>query len=200
MLAKFIRLTVTRLPVPTPSCTPSAVYTLLAPTAHTGYRDFCICLQIGCSNRLKQEGDGVARVCPRCHNASVYATKSTKCLEVSPARRILPASALFRTCAPCTLLYVDLLHPTRSTRKRSSLALYNLSSVLSLPLTRSQSLQLADSLEPRGTEWQSSQNGPPPPMVQQGYAAPQQQQSYGPNPGMGYRELREEGWDDGRGS
>ncbi|SCV70443.1 BQ2448_1837 [Microbotryum intermedium] len=33
--------------------------------------DICICLQIGCSNRMSQEGDGQSRVCPRCHNAAV---------------------------------------------------------------------------------------------------------------------------------
>ncbi|SGZ26038.1 BQ5605_C024g09821 [Microbotryum silenes-dioicae] len=44
--------------------------------------DFCICLQIGCSNRLSQEGDGQSRVCPRCHNAAVVQVKSTKCLEI----------------------------------------------------------------------------------------------------------------------
>ncbi|KAM0786311.1 hypothetical protein ACM66B_001789 [Microbotryomycetes sp. NB124-2] len=42
---------------------------------------FCfVC--IGCSKRLSQEGDGQARVCPRCHNAAVTAAKSTNCLEL----------------------------------------------------------------------------------------------------------------------
>ncbi|GAA5827019.1 hypothetical protein JCM5353_008890 [Sporobolomyces roseus] len=40
-----------------------------------------ICLSFGCSKRYSQE-DGQAHVCPRCHNAQVYATKEKNCLEI----------------------------------------------------------------------------------------------------------------------
>ncbi|KAG8977270.1 hypothetical protein FRB90_008863, partial [Tulasnella sp. 427] len=39
-------------------------------------------LQIGCPTSYEQEGDQVARICPRCHNASVVATKSKTKLEI----------------------------------------------------------------------------------------------------------------------
>ncbi|PWN20413.1 hypothetical protein BCV69DRAFT_283291 [Microstroma glucosiphilum] len=43
---------------------------------------FCLPILFGCDGKVKQEGDGTAYVCPRCHNASVVTCKSRKVFSV----------------------------------------------------------------------------------------------------------------------
>ncbi|KDR81459.1 hypothetical protein GALMADRAFT_239398 [Galerina marginata CBS 339.88] len=42
----------------------------------------CIPIIFGCPTKLKPEGEEVLRVCPRCHNATVFAAKSTMWFEL----------------------------------------------------------------------------------------------------------------------
>lgn len=37
-----------------------------------------IILRAGCRTKIEREGEQVVRICPRCHNATVYASKSTR--------------------------------------------------------------------------------------------------------------------------
>ncbi|KAJ7445722.1 hypothetical protein B0H11DRAFT_397497 [Mycena galericulata] len=43
---------------------------------------FCIPIFFGCQQRLKPEGDTTARICPNCHNASVFSAKKTTWFEL----------------------------------------------------------------------------------------------------------------------
>ncbi|KAH8918487.1 hypothetical protein BT69DRAFT_1285637, partial [Atractiella rhizophila] len=43
---------------------------------------FCICISLGCSDQISQEGDQTPRWCPRCRNASVTGAKKSKKLEI----------------------------------------------------------------------------------------------------------------------
>lgn len=47
-------------------------------------QDFCFFIPIifGCPTKIKQEGDGTARVCPRCQNAQVVQAKSRTWFEL----------------------------------------------------------------------------------------------------------------------
>ncbi|KAM0749514.1 hypothetical protein T439DRAFT_327201 [Meredithblackwellia eburnea MCA 4105] len=63
--------------------------------------DFCICLQIGCSSQISQEGDGKAYQCPRCHNPSVFAVKETKCLEICCVPLVPMGSSHLWQCNIC---------------------------------------------------------------------------------------------------
>ncbi|KAJ7074267.1 hypothetical protein C8F01DRAFT_14739 [Mycena amicta] len=39
---------------------------------------FCLPILCGCQQNLKPEGDPTARICPNCHNASVFSAKKTE--------------------------------------------------------------------------------------------------------------------------
>ncbi|ORY63668.1 hypothetical protein BCR35DRAFT_308830 [Leucosporidium creatinivorum] len=64
--------------------------------------DFCICLQIGCTNSLKPEGDGQARQCPRCHNPSVIQAKDQRCLEICCIPLVPLGSSHVWHCSICS--------------------------------------------------------------------------------------------------
>ncbi|EGG06286.1 uncharacterized protein MELLADRAFT_74881 [Melampsora larici-populina 98AG31] len=45
--------------------------------------DICICISIGCPTKINQGGgDGQPRICPRCHNASVFQADSRMWIEI----------------------------------------------------------------------------------------------------------------------
>ncbi|TFK62185.1 hypothetical protein BDN72DRAFT_848929 [Pluteus cervinus] len=43
---------------------------------------FCIPVFFGCQTQIKPQGGQPSRVCPRCHNASVFVAKSTTWFEL----------------------------------------------------------------------------------------------------------------------
>ncbi|TFK42736.1 hypothetical protein BDQ12DRAFT_676724 [Crucibulum laeve] len=43
---------------------------------------FCIPILFGCQTKVKPEDNQTLRVCPRCHNASVFAAKATMWFEL----------------------------------------------------------------------------------------------------------------------
>ncbi|KAJ7632194.1 hypothetical protein FB45DRAFT_911776 [Roridomyces roridus] len=43
---------------------------------------FCIPIFFGCSQKIKPEGDQTPRICPNCHNASVFSAKKKTWFEL----------------------------------------------------------------------------------------------------------------------
>ncbi|CAO1626171.1 unnamed protein product [Parajaminaea phylloscopi] len=65
--------------------------------------DFCFCIPIifGCPTKIKQEGDGTAYVCPRCHNAQVITAKSRTWFELCWVPLIPMKSKHIYACGIC---------------------------------------------------------------------------------------------------
>ncbi|KAF8163151.1 hypothetical protein B0H34DRAFT_694273 [Crassisporium funariophilum] len=43
---------------------------------------FCLPIFFGCQTKIKPEGEQVLRLCPRCHNVTVFPAKSTTWFEL----------------------------------------------------------------------------------------------------------------------
>ncbi|KAF7789537.1 hypothetical protein EIP86_000483 [Pleurotus ostreatoroseus] len=62
---------------------------------------FCIPIMVGCSTKIKPEGDLTPRICPRCHNASVQSAKSRRWFELCFVPLIPMKSNRVWVCAVC---------------------------------------------------------------------------------------------------
>ncbi|EPQ58401.1 hypothetical protein GLOTRDRAFT_110180 [Gloeophyllum trabeum ATCC 11539] len=62
---------------------------------------FCLPIMFGCPTKIKPEGDQTPRICPRCHNASVFAAKSRMWFELCFVPLIPMSSKHIWMCSIC---------------------------------------------------------------------------------------------------
>ncbi|KAI9569512.1 hypothetical protein HD554DRAFT_2091683 [Boletus coccyginus] len=64
---------------------------------------FCIPIAFGCPTKVSPSGDQGSRICPRCHNASMFAAKSRKWFEFCFVPLIPLKSKHIWMCGICQL-------------------------------------------------------------------------------------------------
>ncbi|KAF8558410.1 hypothetical protein OG21DRAFT_1433128 [Imleria badia] len=64
---------------------------------------FCIPIVFGCPTKISPSGNQGARICPRCHNASMFAAKSRTWFELCFVPLIPFRSRLVWMCGICQL-------------------------------------------------------------------------------------------------
>ncbi|KDQ60644.1 hypothetical protein JAAARDRAFT_31608 [Jaapia argillacea MUCL 33604] len=62
---------------------------------------FCLPIMFGCPTKVKPEGDQTPRICPRCHNASVFSAKSRMWFELCFVPLIPMTSKHLWMCGIC---------------------------------------------------------------------------------------------------
>ncbi|KIM87569.1 hypothetical protein PILCRDRAFT_815127 [Piloderma croceum F 1598] len=62
---------------------------------------FCIPIMFGCTTKIKPDGDQPARVCPRCHNASVISANSRNWFELCFVPLVPMSSKHIWMCSIC---------------------------------------------------------------------------------------------------